>query len=139
MDLKEVAKDIVKGLNTFENVSSAIDKISHGYENNQIEIVYRRLLEKKVKELLKENKMKKIIMEEESSLTIDFENVDKNKPVFCKKDGELIGMFVNENDEGWKLILGGSGGTTSGSYHKTLKRCIESAYAEGLGFEFYVN
>ena len=137
MDLKEVAKDIIKGLNTFENVvSSAVDKISHGYENNQIEIVFKRL-EKGLKELLKEDKMKKIIMNKDERETINFEDVDKNEPIFCKKEGKFIGMIVEEDDEGWIVRIGGCRGVAG--YHKTLKRCIEKAYAENLGYEFYVN
>ena len=51
MDLRKVAKEVVKDLNSFENKSSAVDKISHRHTSNQIEIVYKRLLEKKVKDL----------------------------------------------------------------------------------------
>lgn len=64
MDLRKVAEEVVKDLNNLENRSSAIDKISHGYTNIQVETVYKRfitiLLEEKTKELLKEDKKNNI-------------------------------------------------------------------------------
>ncbi|HDZ27300.1 hypothetical protein LCGC14_1757860 [marine sediment metagenome] len=116
MDLRQVAKEVVKDLNNFENRSSAVDKISHGHTNNQIEIVYKRLLEKKVKELLKEDKMKKkIIMKKENVLTVNFEDIDEYEPIFSKVRGKFNGMIMLEN----------------------LRKCLESG--EACGYEFYVN
>jgi len=43
MEIRKIAESIVKGLNNFENKSSAIDKISHSYTDYQIEIVLEHL------------------------------------------------------------------------------------------------
>ena len=43
MNLKEIAKSILAGLNQLDNNSRAIDKISHQYPKYQIEIILEHL------------------------------------------------------------------------------------------------
>ncbi len=78
--------------------------------------------------------MKKIIMEKKGTLTINFEDIDTEQPIFCKRNGKLIGMIVNEG-EGWIIKVGDHYGING--HHSTLRECIENG--KKLGDEFYIN
>ena len=66
--------------------------------------------------------MRRIILEKEDPDTIPFSDINQGNPIFAKKDGELRGMVVKEED-GWILRLGGSSGSTG--HHNTLRKCLE--------------
>lgn len=80
--------------------------------------------------------MKKIIINEETELTIGFDKVDQDKPIFAKHAGELCGMIVHD-PQGWILRVGGASGATG--HHETLKECINSCLELTYGsYTFHV-
>ncbi len=80
--------------------------------------------------------MKKIMMERIEFNMINFDDIDENEPIFVKEGKEFIGMIVNEK-EGWIIRMGGPRGATGN--HSTLRKCIESTYAENSKWDFYIN
>lgn len=77
--------------------------------------------------------MRKVIMGGQDSETIYLEDVEEHLPIFAKKEGEFCGMLVNEQDKGWIVRVGGSGGCSG--WHKERRKCIERA--RELGYEFF--
>lgn len=72
--------------------------------------------------------MKQIIT---GSNFIPFESVDRGRPVFAMRDGNLRGMVVHE-DDGWILRTGGENGADG--FHRTLLECITSCTEYGYTF-----
>ena len=78
--------------------------------------------------------MKKVYIAKKEEVKVKLTDIGENQPVFCKKNGILRGMIV-EDSEGFIVTMGGRQGLSG--YHKTLQECIEAG--EKLGFDFYVN
>ena len=78
--------------------------------------------------------MRRIVLARMDTMTILLDDVDERTPIFAKKEGELRGMIVKENDR-WILKLGGSRGATG--WHTTLRECLESCLIHG--YEFLIN
>ena len=78
--------------------------------------------------------MKRVIMKKEDEQTIDFKDVDKNGPIFCKRNNKYAGKVIHEK-EGWMLRFDNGRGEF-GPY-PTLKKLVETAM--GFGNKFYVN
>ena len=76
--------------------------------------------------------MKKVLLGEDESILI--RNVGVSTPIFAKKDGELRGMVIYEEDMGWILRTGGSFG--SSGHHETREECLKE---DGeLDYEFFI-
>jgi len=77
--------------------------------------------------------MKKVIIEKQDKDTIKQDDIYETSPIFAKKGGEFCGMIVKEEEKGWILRLGGSGGCCG--WHKTRRELLESA--KTYGYEFF--
>ena len=77
--------------------------------------------------------MRKVEMGGQDSETIYLEDISETSPIFAKKEGEFCGMVVKEEEKGWILRLGGSGGCCG--WHKTRRELLESA--KTYGYEFF--
>lgn len=84
--------------------------------------------------------MKKVITRDRATDTVFLDELNKNKPVFAKKEGKLYGMIVLEYNpntnipRGWILRTGESFGAYGHS--GTLEECIITG--KGCGYEFFV-
>lgn len=76
--------------------------------------------------------MKKVIIEEQDSDTINLADISEITPIFAKKGDKFCGMVVKEEEKGWILRLGGSGGCCG--WHKTRWELLESATTYGYKF-----
>ena len=74
--------------------------------------------------------MKEIILEE-SNNTIKFEDVNRENPIFIKKDGKLVGMVILENN-GWIIKVGGA--IQLSRYHDDLHSCLRQGVESGFTF-----
>ena len=83
--------------------------------------------------LIKEDRMKKVLIEEQDNDTIKLGSIEEHSPIFAKKDGELCGMIIREEGKGWILRLGGSGGCSG--HHKSRRKCMKDG--ETYGYEFF--
>jgi len=77
--------------------------------------------------------MRKVKMGGQDSETIYLEDISETSPIFAKKDGEFCGMIVKEEEKGWILRIGGSGGCSG--WHKTRRECIGNAMT--YRYEFF--
>ena len=66
--------------------------------------------------------MRKVIMENEATDTINLNNVGSCVPIFAKRNGLLKGMIVEDIGKGWILRIGGHYGASG--YHKTRYDCM---------------
>ena len=78
--------------------------------------------------------MKKILIEEQDNDTIKLGSVDEDSLIFAKREGEICGMIIREEQQGWILRLGGGQIGCSG-HHKSRRKCMKDA--ETYGFEFF--
>lgn len=79
--------------------------------------------------------MKKIILSEADSDTIEFSKIKQSDPIFAKKNGSLAGMVVREQGSGWITKIGGGAGVSG--HHDGLKDCLRRG--QELGYEFFVS
>lgn len=76
--------------------------------------------------------MKKIILTNEDSATIPFDEINPQCAIFSKdKNGVLTGM-IREEKWGWILCTGATTGSTG--HHETLRKCLESCAKYGHEF-----
>ena len=87
---------------------------------------------------MKEDIMKRIIIEENDCDTIRLSEVGENEPIFAKHNGRFVGMLVKEIGKGWFLCLGGDIGATG--YYKTIGECLQSCDKARIGvyYTFFV-
>jgi hypothetical protein len=80
-----------------------------------------------------EDRMKKIIIRENDTESISFDQIDQSRPIFAKKGSTLCGMLVKDS-KGWILRTGSDHGANG--FHDTLRECIASCIP--YGYTFYV-
>ena len=76
--------------------------------------------------------MRKVIMENEATDTINLSNVGNRVPIFAKKNGLLKGMIVEDIGKGWILRIGGVNGHSG--HHNTRYDCMQKASEYGYSF-----
>ncbi len=79
--------------------------------------------------------MKKIIFQKNDDNTINYSDVQTQKPIFIKEKEKLVGMVVCEKDRGWIAILGGRFGING--HYDNLRDCLTCG--QKYGYEFFVN
>lgn len=75
-----------------------------------------------------------VVLEIPPKDVIGLDDVPCGTPIFARKHGEVFGMLMKVDGQGW--ILKSPDGLGATGYHRTRKLCIQSCFE--FGYEFFI-